>query len=147
MFIIYSGIMIVLLFDRNVHYSTSYTEELLRRMNFEVFATIKQYSNLLASNSNEQLIRLAFVNLAGNIVTFIPLGIFLPIIFKKQRNFILFFISCFLIISSIETAQLLTLRGIMDIDDLILNLIGVIVGYLFYLFLKLFIKTPHKHKS
>jgi glycopeptide antibiotics resistance protein len=33
----------------------------------------------------------------------------------------------------LETAQLLTRRGIFDVDDILLNMIGVLLGYLLYL--------------
>ena len=38
---------------------------------------------------------------------------------------------CLLVMLAVETAQLLTLLGSFDVDDLILNLFGMILGYLF----------------
>ncbi|WP_263597052.1 VanZ family protein [Metabacillus idriensis] len=50
----------------------------------------------------------------------------------------------FFIISIIETAQYLTGRGSLDIDDLILNLLGVFMGYAVY---PIFEKTVFIKKS
>ncbi|WP_281176533.1 VanZ family protein [Cytobacillus solani] len=38
----------------------------------------------------------------------------------------------FLLISLIEILQFITHRGSLDIDDLILNLFGIFIGYLLY---------------
>lgn len=77
-------------------------------------------------------------NLLGNIIIFSPLGFLLPIIFsnlnKIKKILPIVFISSLII----ELIQLFTGFGIFDIDDLILNTIGGVIGYIFY---KLFIKN------
>ena len=76
--------------------------------------------------------RVAMINLLGNIVAFAPMGIFLPILFdreKKLKNFILTNIA---IILGIEILQFLTLSGSFDIDDFILNLLGALIVYSLY---------------
>ncbi|MDE6730383.1 MAG: VanZ family protein [Oscillospiraceae bacterium] len=76
----------------------------------------------------------AFQNLAGNVILFVPMGVFLPYFSEKQRKFLKFFITSFLIIACVEIVQLITLLGALDIDDLILNLTGACIGFvLFYL--------------
>lgn len=60
---------------------------------------------------------------------FVPLGVFLPALFKRQRRFWRFFLTCALLIILVEAAQALLLRGSGDIDDLTLNLAGAAIGY------------------
>lgn len=77
-----------------------------------------------------------FRNLVGIILLFAPLGLFVPIKWRKinkLRKMILigFFISLF-----IETLQLSVLHRSADIDDIILNTIGTVIGYLAFHFVK-----------
>ena len=53
-----------------------------------------------------------------------------------MRNFFVFFLTCFLSIALVEQLQLVTLLGSLDIDDLILNLFGMIVGYIAFMLIK-----------
>ena len=76
------------------------------------------------------LIPNAFINLVGNIDAFVPLGCFLPSLCKNLQSFKTLFLSAAAIILVIELIQLFSLRGSCDIDDLILNLVGVVVGFL-----------------
>jgi glycopeptide antibiotics resistance protein len=87
---------------------------------------------------------IAFYNLAANIGLFIPYGIFLMV--KNCSRIQLFFLP-FLVISLVEILQYFSRRGSMDIDDLILNVIGFYIGYLLHpLFNKVF-KVFNKTKS
>lgn len=72
-----------------------------------------------------------------NIILFIPLGFFLPILYKKYRNFKEVTRLGFLISLFIEIMQLFSHRAT-DIDDLITNTFGTIIGYLIF---KIFIKN------
>lgn len=77
-----------------------------------------------------------FINLAGNVITFVPLGFFLPIVFQGFRSFRKA-ITCFtLIILAVETFQLILNVGVFDVDDIILNLLGCLLGYFSILSLK-----------
>jgi glycopeptide antibiotics resistance protein len=68
-------------------------------------------------------------NTLGNILIFVPLGIFLPILFNKYKTFSKVFISSILISITIEVLQFFIQIGQFDIDDIILNAIGSIMGY------------------
>ena len=72
------------------------------------------------------------VNLGGNVLLFIPAGVLLPKLWPKQRNFFRFFATCTGIMFFIEVLQLFTLLGSFDIDDLILNLAGMTLGFIGY---------------
>jgi glycopeptide antibiotics resistance protein len=114
-FVLYSASLLVLLFFRPGHNAyASY--------NLEPFSTIEFY---LAGRVN---FLVAFYNLAANVFLFIPFGLFLILLMKGRSIFKLVFIPS-AAISAIEVTQFLSSRGSLDIDDLILNLLGVFLGY------------------
>jgi len=79
----------------------------------------------------------SFKNLIGNIVIFIPLGLLYPLCRKKKVGFIealLVILSSTVAIEVIQFFFLTSRRA--DIDDVILNLIGGLMGYLIYKWLK-----------
>ena len=76
--------------------------------------------------------RVAIINLLGNLVAFAPMGIFLPLLFKKQTKLKNFILTNIAIILAIESLQFLSLSGHFDIDDLILNLLGALIIYGLY---------------
>ncbi len=61
---------------------------------------------------------------------FIPLGFFLPAVKSLSVNFKAIIIKTVLIITAIEIIQLFSLTGSFDIDDLFLNTIGSVIGYI-----------------
>lgn len=69
------------------------------------------------------------VNIAGNFVLCMPFAFFLPLLLKKQRKFIIFLPTVFVISLLVESIQLATKRGFCDIDDLILNVFGACVFF------------------
>ncbi len=69
------------------------------------------------------------VYLAGNILGFVPLGFFLPSLISRQRRFAAFVVTVVLSVTCLELAQLMTMRGSFDIDDIILNTGGACLGF------------------
>ena len=67
-------------------------------------------------------------NVIGNILLFIPFGMFLRYYFKLKIISLIFITILYSL--SIEVTQILINR-VFDIDDIILNLIGAIIGYYF----------------
>lgn len=67
------------------------------------------------------------VNIVGNIVMFFPWGFGLPLLWKKRQSVLSSLLSCALLLIFIETAQLFIERSV-DIDDLILNFTGGMIG-------------------
>ena len=67
------------------------------------------------------------VNIFGNIGMFIPYGILLALLFNGRfiKPLAIFGIG----ILTIETVQLISRRGVFDIDDIILNTAGFLLGY------------------
>ena len=76
-----------------------------------------------------QILALAFRNIAGNFVLFFPMGIFLPCLFPKTEKFHKTALISICTIFGVELLQLLLRRGIFDVDDLILNISGWLLGF------------------
>ncbi len=94
--------------------------------NFTLFKTIHMYIDY-------SYVLNSFENLVGNIVVFIPFGMFLPYIWKRFYNFADTLLAGFLFSLGIEIFQLYSAFGAFDVDDILLNCVGVIAGYLFYM--------------
>lgn len=96
------------------------------RINLIPFKTIITFINEFNSMySTSQII----LNLFGNVFAFMPMALFLPLLFKKENKFKNFVITLIVIILGIEFLQLITGSGRFDIDDLILNLFGACLAY------------------
>ena len=69
------------------------------------------------------------VNIAGNLAAFAPFALFLPLLFKRCRRPAVFFAAVTAAILLVEACQLLTRTGSFDVDDYILNMLGVAAAY------------------
>lgn len=128
--LLYSLLMLTLLLGRSVILEGNYWEQVKGNVNWIPFRTIMLYIRLLERTSSLTFIRLAVVNLIGNIVMFVPFGLLLPKAFDKLQSGWRFFFTVLLGICLIEIVQLFTLVGICDVDDLILNAAGAEIGFL-----------------
>ena len=99
------------------------------QINFRPFQTLSRYFWVLRHSADDALRGNALVNLVGNVALFIPLGMLLPMLFPALRRFGRFFLLAVLLILALETAQLATGLGTMDVDDLLLNLPGALLGF------------------
>ena len=84
--------------------------------------------------------REALINIIGNVSLFIPTGIILPILYKRLNSFWKVLLTGAGISLCIEVIQLLLPNSVTDIDDLILNTAGVIIGYAVFSLVKRLIK-------
>lgn len=100
--------------------------------NFELFKTVRMYIRYWGRGLN------SFQNLVGNVVAFIPLGYLLPRLFRPARNVIICMLNVFVFVVSIEVFQLISAFGAFDVDDILLNCGGALLGYLIFVFAKLF---------
>lgn len=102
----------------------------IRSINLLPFSTIFSYlalSNDQVSNWNQ----VSLINLLGNVLVFVPFGIFLPLIWKPFRKFSTLLWMSISIPLFIEITQLFIGRST-DIDDVILNALGIISGFCLY---------------
>lgn len=70
-------------------------------------------------------------NIAGNIILFMPYG-FLGIIYPALRNYKKLLLVFLLAINYLEFSQYFFQRGYAELDDVILNVSGMTLGYLIY---------------
>lgn len=94
-------------------------------INLQPLATIKLF---LAAMEQPQMILPSLVNIIGNVICFMPIGILYPLYRQGQR-----YVRGTLVISlatslMVEASQLLTGWGVFDVDDLLLNFLGGIIG-------------------
>ena len=126
-FCVYSAFMLYLLFHRAGGIEgMDYWKQIRANLNLEPFHTIRLFLKVL---NNQTYSSTAFINLGGNVIMFIPLGFFLPRVYPKLQKFWKAILATVLIITAVELAQLFTLLGSCDIDDLILNVLGAALGY------------------
>lgn len=94
--------------------------------NFTLFKTIRMYIDYSYKLNS-------FENLVGNVVVFIPFGFLLPYVMKSGRNFFVMLLNAFLFVAGIEIFQLFSAFGAFDVDDILLNCFGAVIGYFIYL--------------
>ena len=131
LFFLYCGFMIWLLFfgTRQPDYG-DYWAQVAKNYSVKPLYTIRNYLWVLRHSNNAALIRHCAVNLIGNVLLFIPAGYFFPRLWHFFRPFWRFFLWKFFLLLLVEAAQLFSLRGRLDVDDIILNLSGALIGFL-----------------
>lgn len=92
------------------------------------FRTISMYLSALFTRRFSFLT--IVINLLGNFVAFMPLGLFLPMFLRKCERFVYFLLTASLIVLCVEALQFLFVVGFCDIDDLILNVFGACMAFL-----------------
>ena len=113
------------LVDIAASWSSSVVFEGLGNANFVPLKTIKmyiKYSDRLNS----------FENLAGNIFAFVPFGMMFPLTMTRLRRFGIVFVNGLTLVLGIEMFQLISAFGAFDVDDVILNCLGIVLGYVIY---------------
>lgn len=106
------------------------------RINYIPFKSIISDIHTIGSRSFSLSfeIKLLVMNIGGNILLLLPLGLLLPILWTNLRNLKKIFLIGLITSLSIEILQLienilyLGFRSV-DIDDVIFNVIGIILGY------------------
>lgn len=83
-------------------------------------------------------------NIIFNILMFLPLGFVLPLLFKKCEKFYITYFLGLCMTISIEVLQLISKRGIFEIDDIINNTLGCMIGYGIIMIFLLFSKRNKK---
>lgn len=132
LFFLYTALMLWLLFHRaGYDPSLPYLDQL--KYNLVPLHTIRLFWELLDHPLHWKD---AVINLGGNVIMFIPLGFLLPRAFKKLGKFYIALPVAALAVILVELAQLFTLLGSCDLDDLILNVIGAAIGYILHKLVK-----------
>lgn len=77
----------------------------------------------------------------GNFIMLLPLGIFLPLLYKKISNFFVVLVTSLLISTLIELLQLITSFRSADVDDIFLNTLGACTGFIIYKLIVLVLRS------
>ncbi len=128
LFVLYIMLLItVLLFKYGFRMSLELLKETDRplRGNYIPFKTITLYCR---TSSIDITIR----ELLGNVIAFAPMGFLLPLLFNRIKGVVKVSVISFTISLFFELIQLITNLGIFDVDDMILNTIGSIIGFMVY---------------
>ena len=129
-YIVYMLLLIYFLFFSEKYGRTNHFTDY--QYNLELFKEISWYIRYREILGMDYVM----INLVGNVVAFMPFGFFMPSIDRKNPGFVLNFFRVtvlgFGFSVLVEIAQLLTKVGCFDVDDIFLNTIGVIFGYLIY---------------
>lgn len=128
-FVIYIlALCVILFFGSRGHWTNlSILEYAAMQMNLVPFKTIFLYVRAMMRGTMN--LDIAIANLLGNFLLFLPMGIYLPWFFVKIRYVGQYLLRLIPMLFIVELIQLLTKRGSFDIDDLILNLAGAVLGY------------------
>ncbi|WP_090398785.1 VanZ family protein [Natribacillus halophilus] len=74
--------------------------------------------------------------LIGNVILFVPLGVYLPMLFRSLRTIVKVTLAGAALSLLIELYQFTFTLRVADIDDLLLNVGGVSIGAVIYFFFK-----------
>ncbi|EPE63014.1 vanZ like family protein [Exiguobacterium sp. S17] len=105
----------------------SLVEYIQASSNLIPFETISLY--VQAINSGSLNADVPIKNLGGNVLLFLPMGIYVPLFIKSVNHIGKFVGFMTILLFSLELIQLVTRRGSFDVDDFMLNLIGALIGY------------------
>jgi glycopeptide antibiotics resistance protein len=94
------------------------------------FIPIKTLYYYLSMNEPAEV---ATENIAGNILIFLPYGFLLALAFEKLRSWKRLLLAVFLSSLFFELTQLLFYLGNFDVDDILLNSLGGLLGYCCFL--------------
>lgn len=100
------------------------------RYNLTPFAEIERFWNMRHSYGWH----VTLINLLGNVICFVPFGFLIPTLSKNNvlNNFLSVTILAMAFSMLIETTQLIAKVGAFDVDDIILNTFGGLLGYVIF---------------
>lgn len=139
LFVLYIFFLVYFLFLAEWYGRTGTVEEY--RYNLELFREIRRFITY-----REQLGMFAvFANLLGNILIFVPYGFFISMAAERRGFFKTLFFS-FGLSLCVELVQLATRVGSFDVDDILLNTIGGIFGYILFAICNVIRRRYHVRK-
>lgn len=101
---------------------------LSRGQNFEGWINLRLFSGYLSAWHQWSLSE--FQLIIFNMLMFLPLGLLIPLLGKRTRRFMPVLLTSLAVTTSIELIQMISRRGIFELDDILHNTIGSIAGYL-----------------
>ena len=137
-FVMYLFALVIILFmgGRSANYAQGLPllEYLKNSSNFVPLKTINMYIWALESGTMSKVIPI--YNLVGNLLLFLPMGIYLPLLFKGLGRFMKYIGMILFVLTCVESIQIISRLGRFDVDDLLLNTAGAVVGFMMYQLVK-----------
>ncbi len=115
---------------------------LVRSINLIPFHSIMEY----VRGNSEDMKAFAFGNVIGNIVMFVPLGLYLPLL-RKTKSALPNLLVVFLVSLFVEVVQGFMGIGTADVDDIILNGLGGWIGIVGYKLLLLALRGEKRVRT
>ena len=123
---LYCLVLIYILFlNRGSRAHYSYAQYFQAFTNFIPFKTIAEY----IQRYSDGYWRLSTINLLGNLALFVPMGMALPCMSKKLNRFWKIVLCVLGMVVMVEVTQGILRVGSIDIDDVIFNVCGAMIGY------------------
>ena len=119
----------IILLSYFLFFSERYGREIVMKdyhYNLELFKEIHRFIQYRKQLGMESFV----VNILGNVLAFAPFGFLLPTLSKNYRNFFVTTFLSLLFSLCVETTQLVLRVGIFDVDDIFMNTIGGMLGYI-----------------
>lgn len=127
--------VLIILYGAVIIYFTLFSDRLGRmnpyetyRYNLIPFTEIHRFIQYRHQVSMEAFL----INIIGNVVVFMPWGFLLPIWIPGKIRWYHIILYSFSFTFCIETMQLISHVGVFDVDDLIMNTIGGVAGWIIY---------------
>jgi glycopeptide antibiotics resistance protein len=95
-------------------------------INLIPFVTISEYLQYMADGNR----KIGVINILGNLMIFLPLGYMTALLFPSMRKLHKILVLSIAFSLSIEFFQFVFACGSTDIDDVILNTLGGMIGFL-----------------
>ena len=125
-FLIYCFVLVYVLFlSRGTRDGFTFTEYMRRFTNFIPFKTIIEYVQRYIDGYRN----LSVLNLLGNFVLFMPMGVLLPCVIRKLDRFWKVTLTVLGMVVMVEIVQGILRVGSVDIDDVLFNVVGAMIGY------------------
>ena len=129
-FVAYCVLMAWLLFGRERYASPhGYWQQVADNLNPLLFETVSKFVRVLVYDYSDNLKRYAVVNLVGNVIMFVPFGFLTTTLWVRFHPLWRCLLQWGMIIACVELIQLFALVGSCDVDDLMLNVLGIGIGY------------------
>lgn len=139
LFILYSiSIVYFLIFSDMFGRGHGYEE---MRYNLTPFLEIKRFIKYRSYMTTTSVM----LNLVGNVLAFVPFGMLIRWVRGKKTGFFTATLAAFTFSLCIELIQLITKLGVFDVDDIIMNTFGGMLGYIIYYILARFDRKRRKN--
>lgn len=87
-----------------------------------------------------------FFNLGGNVIGFMPFGFCVPLLDRYHRRWYVICAETMAVSVCIELIQLVTRVGSCDVDDVLLNTIGGVIGYVIFMRIMMMRRKYRAHR-